>query len=420
MGQRVSPYIPPALPVHISHLRALSVYEPIGGVSTRPAALRVRGLLRELITCHWRRRICRVGGFSRTGVGASGPGVPRSSLKSEVTILSHMGAPNTGGVAADAQAIRGVLAEIERAAVLDTGQWADKRDKTRRRINTPCTVRYAAPDGDAVLSLEGQTRDISGGGLGFVSSQHFRRGAPLYIMVSGKGGQTKRLTGTVVYSRLVQERWYLTGVKFVPIGEHDPALQAGKSRSAQGAGLGAGTRPPRPPKGLDEEQTQNSSRERTLRFLTATSSSGVTSNTQIDKIIVLSSSDDHVIRRATIPALMQIRSPAGRLGLESLLNDPNSQIQVDAAEALGGIGARETIESLKELLKHKKPEVALRVATVLGRLGDKSGIAVVRRYLPKDNPHTRAAARALGVIVGRKFRLNSDGITEARRYLKKL
>ncbi len=337
-----------------------------------------------------------------------------------MTILSYMGAPNTGGVAADAQAIRGVLAEIERAAALDTGQWADKRDKVRRRINTACTVRYTAPDGDALLSVEGQTRDISGAGLGFVSCQHFRRGAPLYIMVSGKGGQTKRLTGTVVYSRLVKEHWYLTGVKFVPIGEHDPAPQAGDSQPVRGAGLGAGTRPPRPPKGRDEEQTRNSTRERTLRFLASASSSGITSKTQINKIIVLSTSDDHVVRRATIPALMQITSPAGRLGLESLLNDPNSQIQVEAAEALGGIGARETIESLKELLKHKKPDVALRVATVLGRLGDKSGIAVVRRYLPKGNPHARDAARALGVIVGRKFRLNSDGITEARRYLKKL
>jgi HEAT repeat protein len=140
----------------------------------------------------------------------------------------------------------------------------------------------------------------------------------------------------------------------------------------------------------------------------------------VNKVTLLSASDDHVVRSAAIPALVKIGGPEGKMGLERLLQDPNPKVQVEAAEGLGQLNAHSEIDAIKELLRHKKPEVALRVAAVLGRLGDRSGIAVVRRYIPTDNPHTRDAVRTFGIILGCKFRLNDQGIAEARRCLKKL
>ncbi|MFQ5589740.1 MAG: HEAT repeat domain-containing protein [Phycisphaerae bacterium] len=336
-----------------------------------------------------------------------------------------MGAPNTDGVMIDVQQVREILAEIDRAAVVDARQWAEKRNSSRQRFNTVCTVRYLAPDGRTVATVHGHTRDISVGGLGIVSHHHFRRGTALYISVASTGGQTRSLTGTVVYSRIVREGWYLTGVRFVPMSGKTvtpPAEEREPDEKTNPEKTGPGPTPEHssPAGASDEDKSQARARERALRLLASASSAGVTSNSQIDKIVMLSSSGDHVIRRAAIPALMQITSAAGRLGLEALLRDPNSQIQLEAAEALGSIGAEASIEPLKELLTHKKPDVALRTAAVLGRLNDRSGLAVVRRYMSKGNPHARDAVRAFGVIVGRKFRLNDEGIEEASRYLKKL
>jgi hypothetical protein len=332
-----------------------------------------------------------------------------------------MGNPNTGGLAVDEQQVREILAEVNRSSALEEGQWTDKRDAPRRRLDIACTVRYLGPDGGAVHAAEGQTRDISGRGLSFVSRQHFRRATALLITVISAGGQSRRLTGTVVYSRVVREGWYLTGTRFVPI-ENSPLASAAAEVQSPSSTAAESERLPDAAGGDDEPQTQDGSHERSLRFLNSAASSGVSSNRQVDKIIVLSASRDHNLRRATIPALMQVTSPAGRMGLEGLLRDPNSEIQVEAAEALGNISARASIEPLKELLSHKKSDVALRVAEVLGRLGDRSGLAVVRRYLFQraDDTSARAAARTLGVIVGRRFRLNAEGIAEARRYMKKL
>jgi hypothetical protein len=315
----------------------------------------------------------------------------------------------------DLRLIREVLAELNRTADLDAEQWADKRAAERRRLTIACKIRYLAPDGASVLTIDGHTRDVSVEGIGFIAQRHFRRSTPLHMMISANANKAKCLTGIVVYSRVVRDGMYLTGIRFAP------REIAKLTEDAKGQDNPIDSKECGQPIGdnLDAHKPEGA-RERSLRFLNSAATTGISSNNQIDKIVVLSGSDDHEIRRAAVSALMQITSAAGRMGLEAMLRDPNSDIQVEAAEALGNLDARTAIDPLTELLKHKKPEVALRIAAVLGRLGDRSGIAVIRRHLAKNSPHARAAARALGVIVGRQFRLNSAGIAEARLHLKKL
>ncbi|UCE58753.1 MAG: HEAT repeat domain-containing protein [Phycisphaerales bacterium] len=312
-----------------------------------------------------------------------------------------------------------LLTDLDRGSALSEGRWADKRRATRRRVRLPCTVRFLMPDGETVLTMEAHTRDISRSGLGFVTRKHFTRSAPVLIVIESHKGKPRKLTGKVAYSRVVQENWYLTGVEFEVFDcghlERDSAERRSGDASAK-AQRGHQANP------ISEasEGRKVGSRERALRSLAYAGSSKITSRQAINKVELLAASDDHVVRRAAIPALMQIPGAEGRDSLLRMLADSNWEIQVEAAEALGSMGAKDAIAQLKKLLMHRKAEVALRVAAVLGRLGDRSGLSVVSRYLPKDNPHTREAVRVFGIITGKRFRLSGEGIAQARQELAKL
>ena len=73
---------------------------------------------------------------------------------------------------------------------------------------------------------------------------------------------------------------------------------------------------------------------------------------------------------------------------------------------------------MKDLLRHDNDEVALSAAEALGRLGHRDGLRIVLRLLNSDGTINRRAARAAGVIVGQRFRANSEGVASARRYLQ--
>lgn len=110
--------------------------------------------------------------------------------------------------------IRELLEEIDSQAEEQRGKWADKRDNERRVFHASCQVRHLSPDGASVLTTPGTTRDLSVGGLSFVSKQHLLRRSPLVVMVAVSGGRARRLAGSVVYSRGVEDEWYLTGMNF--------------------------------------------------------------------------------------------------------------------------------------------------------------------------------------------------------------
>jgi hypothetical protein len=312
-----------------------------------------------------------------------------------------------------------VLAEIDSAAALADGQWANKRGAQRRSLRVMCTVRHVAPNGSDVTTTAGATRDISETGISLISRAHFARGGPVHIILAMSIGDSRSVTGTVVFSRNVREGWYLTGIRFEPCDDARLKECNQKEESTE-ARSGKDTAKGHEPSVENEQQAVVGARDRALRLLHSAASTGVSSKEVVGKIILLSASRDHVIRRASVPALLQIGPPSGSIGLVELLRDPNPEIQVEAAEALGHLRSESAIEPLKDLLAHDDPEIALRVAAVLGRLGNRSGVGIVRRCLAKGSPHARSAVRTLGIITGQRFRLNDAGIAEARRQLKKL
>jgi len=328
-------------------------------------------------------------------------------------------ANGAGSTKPEAETVHEVLVELERASALSKGQWTDKRNARRRQLRVACTIRRVASDGASVVTTQGVVRDIGQSGLSFVSRDHFVRGKPLHMVLAVTSERSTSVTGAVVYSRIIRDEWYLTGVRFEACSDNR-ITDVAQDKEWSAAPAQGDTAQPCEPDSHDEQQTVSSARERALRLLNSAATAGVGSKETVDKIIVLSGSRDHAVRRASIPALIQVGPPHGVIGLVELLKDPNPEIQVEAAEALGHMRAETAIEQLKELLAHKNPEVALRVAAVLGRLNDRSGLGAVRRYLAKGNPHVRTAVRTLGIITGRRFRLNDAGFAEARRELKKL
>ncbi len=124
--------------------------------------------------------------------------------------------------------IRELLEEIDAQAEKQQGKWADKRDNRRRAFQTFCQIRHPSPDGASVLTTPGITRDLSIGGLSFVSETHFLRRSPLVVAVTVSGGRARQLTGSVVYSRRVEDKWYLTGMSFGSVD--DARLTASFSR----------------------------------------------------------------------------------------------------------------------------------------------------------------------------------------------
>ncbi len=170
--------------------------------------------------------------------------------------------------------------------------------------------------------------------------------------------------------------------------------------------------------GLTTDAPGDEARDSALRFLEGVARRGVESNDGLAKVIHLTLSPDHLVRKACVSALLQIPGEQAQVALVTLLNDINPQTQAMAADALGKLEATMAVSPLKGLLESRNGELALRAAAALGRLKDRSGLPVAIRYLRRDGPHTRLAALAFGMIVGQQFHVNDDGVAKARRYLK--
>ena len=316
------------------------------------------------------------------------------------------------------QDVRDLLREIDSRSAALQRCWAEKRNVDRRKLQTSCRVHHFSPDGTAVVTTVGTTRDISLGGMGFVTNKHFARGRPVLVMIAVSDDNTKHLTGKVVYSRCIREGWYLTGIKFGPVD--DTKLTASSPQKTADDAL-----PADGPAGESGRETKTSSmeasrgaRERALGVLAAAGAARNMSKQTIAKVVMMSISADHVVRRATIPVLMQITGPEGVMALIDRLNDANATVQGEAAEALGQLRATQAIGDLRKLLRHHDREVALRAAEALGRMDDKSGLRVAARQVHGDDPLNRRAARVLGTIVGQPFRATNEGVAAARRYVK--
>jgi hypothetical protein len=272
--------------------------------------------------------------------------------------------------------------------------------------------------GDEAARLTfGRTRDISVGGLGFVSSEHFVRGQPLLVAIDLPDGRSKKLTGRVSFCRRVEDGWYLTGLHFCHVAEplltHQAYEQARATRNERASSQESA-------EGKADGSCPTTSRhEQALKTLAALGKQPLQSPEVVAKVVSMSMWPNHMVRRATIPVLMQVISKDGVAALIRLLEDSNATVQAEAAEALAQLRVTEAIQPLRTLLQHRDEEVALRAAAALGRLGDTSGVRVIGRILHTDSHLTRRAAYTLGIVVGRKFRANAAGVAEAREYLKR-
>ena len=324
----------------------------------------------------------------------------------------------TSAIEGAKEEVRELLREIDSLAELRGGRWAEKRTKGRRKHQAELEIRYLAPDGTSVFTVPGTTRDISLGGLGFVSTNHFMRKTPLLATISLSPDKTRHLPGTVVYSRRIGEGWYLTGVKFGPVD--DPRLSPDASQTSGTKTASSPSSAGRPVlNGTGQEpKAPAGARERALGMLAAAGAARHMSNELITRVVTMSMSSDHVVRRAAIPVLMQVPGQNGVLAIIDRLDDPNPTVQGEAADALGKLRATQAVDDLRRLLRHGNPEVSLRAAVALGRIGDGSGLRVVARVLQEEGPLGRRAARALGLIVGQPFRANAAGVTAARNYVK--
>lgn len=309
-----------------------------------------------------------------------------------------------------------ILAEIDRNARGDVERWAEKRRAKRKRIRLKCSIHYICQRTDATRTAIGRTRDLSTTGMGVLCNIHFLRRTSIAITVPLHDGRTKQVCGKVTYSRLVREGWFLTGVRFERTT--DKRLRTAGNTSAKEQGRGDVSEKGSNPLPTGKTHTKTvTARERALATLSAVQVSKGNTKQAMAKLAAMSVSPDHAIRKATVPVFMELGNRDGILGLISLLKDANSEIQGDAADALGTMRAVDSVGALKELLTTADAKVSLQVAAALGQIGDRGGLAFVVGYLNDDGPHTKLAARALGIIVGQNFRPTRQGVIEARRYI---
>lgn len=306
--------------------------------------------------------------------------------------------------------IRELLIEIDEQASRGEDRWMEKRTHVRKAVRTACEVRFLGLDGETVVFVVGKTREISAGGMSFLSREHFARRAPLLVTLSVIPGKPRFLPGTVVYSRSVRENWYLTGLKFGPATD----ARLSPENYAQITAVDAYESQPE----KNEESGAAPTRRRMLQILAMASIPGQRSKSLVAKVVTASASPDHVVRRASIPVLMTLGCKDGIAALILMLQDGNPTIAGEAAEALGMLGVPQAVGPLQQLLSHPEDEVAVRAAEALARMGSWGGKRVLLRLITREGPASRRAARALGMLVGCSFAPTAEGVTAARQYLR--
>jgi hypothetical protein len=300
-----------------------------------------------------------------------------------------------------------ILAELDAEARRNQGKWVDKRRYARRRFRTRCDVRYTSAG--KVRACRGSTRDLSAAGLGLVVPVHLPRSTPVVVRAVLANGDMQQLTGTVAHTRALRDGWCLVGIIFSRIS--DASLLDATAEPAELAvanARGAGQR----------SYDELSGRRAALCFLGAPKGGGAPSRERMARVLKYARSADHVVREAAIPPLMRLPPETGVPALILRLQDPNAAVQAAAALALGELRATDAIPHLVDMLLLRVDAVALAAAHALGRMGDQRGLRVAIRLLGRENLLSRRAAQTVGVIVGREFEPNREGVAAARNYLR--
>ena len=296
-------------------------------------------------------------------------------------------------------------------------------DSSDRRLQAPCTISLDRIRTPTSATWTGKTHGVTEDGAAVLVERRIAPGSFVWIEVRLPEGGTAQLTGHAVDCTALNCSWHLTRIRFSDCGssslpavtDHrsEPVEREGAAKTTPTVGRTAVTQTP------EVRLHSVDRRERNLRILRSIARNGISNKETFRDVARLTISSDHIVRKATIPALFQIRGSEAELALINLLRDPNASIQAEAAEMLGYLDNERAITPLTELLEHRNVEVALRAAEALGRLGDQSGLKVVVRLLRSDHQHTPLAARAFGTILNERFRPGERGVTEARLFLKR-
>jgi len=296
-----------------------------------------------------------------------------------------------------------LLSELDAKAA--RGLWDEKRGKDRRKLRVDCRIYHVARNGEGVDTSIGKTRDISPGGIGFVSGTHFQRNASLLVSVTLPEGGVKHFPCKVAYCRFVRKNWYLTGVKLTQLPATAPSFgdESGKADESSP---------------VDAPRVETPGWNPALLFLAAVTDAAPASDEDFARVVALSKWPDPLVRRATVPVFQGTEGECGVASLMELLDDAEPEVQGAAADALGELRAAQAAERLLALLDAPNVGVTLCAAEALVGMGDKSGYDAVARCVRGEAVFNRRAARVLGMIVGRSFPATSEGVVSARQYLQ--
>ncbi|MCH8146931.1 MAG: HEAT repeat domain-containing protein [Planctomycetes bacterium] len=295
-------------------------------------------------------------------------------------------------------------------------------DEAGRILKAPCKISLDPPKSPTAVIWTGKLHGVTEDGTAILVTRRIAPGSFAWIEVQLPAGGTAQLTGHVVDTAALSERCHLTRIRFSDIGSPMPPAEADhQSVPLELDGRAKTTPATAPRKSRPEPETRterHNRRERDLRMLRSVAKNGISNKETFRDVARLTISPDHLVRLATIPALFEIRGSEAELALINLLRDPNATVLAEAAEMLGHLDAERAITPLTKLLDHQSVTVQLRAAEALGRLRDQSGLPVAVKFLRSDHEHTSLAARALGAILGERFRPGQRGVNDARLFLK--
>jgi HEAT repeat protein len=116
----------------------------------------------------------------------------------------------------------------------------------------------------------------------------------------------------------------------------------------------------------------------------------------------LATHDDWAIRRAAALALAEVRAPAARPLVETLLGDSVWRVQADAATAAGARRDAQVRPQLTALLAHDELAVRSAAVTALGQIADAADCAAIGELAGREENEDclRNAAKALSAFPG--------------------